>query len=788
MRVSYRWLKEYVDVNVPLKELVDALTMVGLEVEWFFDLGMFDGSFKVGEVKKIAPHPQSEKLLICDVSVGESKLLKVVCGAKNFKEGDRCPVAMIGAELPNHRRIEKAIINGIESEGMLCSGAELGLSEDASGILILPDDYEVGSGIDCIIEIAVAPNRPDCMSMVGIAREVAAIYNLKVKMPPSRIQEELEPADLSAKVVIQDKENCPRYAGRVIGDVVIKESPLWMQRRLEAVGLRAINNVVDVTNYILLELGHPIHTFDFELVEGETIYIREANNNEKILTIDGTELQLCNDDLVIADSKGAIALAGIMGGKETEVNENTKNVFLECAYFNPTSIRRTSSRHNIQSESSMRFERGTNRSGLPYVINRAAQLIREVSGGRIRKGIIDVNVSTITVQHIPLEIKKVNDLIGVELNASEIADILTRLGFEIMKSEKDKLYVVIPSHRVDIFADVDLIEEVARLYGYNLIPSDPPYITEKDLVLDETYKILDKLRDFVVSLGFQEVVNYSFVSREENDLFSKSGGTIELLNPVSKEYSCMRKSLIPSLLKNVAYNHHRNNLDLRLFEVARIYKSISDEGESTEDVVLCLVLSGKSPMDWSNKQTDYDFYDMKGICKVLLDNLGIKDVKYQESNSVIFNFGQSADVVHNNKKICSFGEIDYGIQEKYDLHSNIWILEMNLSEIKEYINFRKEFKEIPKFPAIKRDFAFLISKDTKSEAIEEIIRKMGGELVESIELFDMYEGKKIKKMQRSLAYSVLYRSREKTLTDDEINKIMEVTIETIKKECNATLR
>ena len=788
MRISYKWLKDYIDINVSLKELVDSLTIVGLEVEWCFDLGMFNDKFKVGEVKKIEKHPQSDTLLLCEVDIGESKLLRIVCGAKNFKEGDKCPVALVGAILPNERVIEKAIIKGIQSEGMLCSGAELGLSDDASGVMILPEEYEVGSGIDCIFEISITPNRADCLSLIGIARELGAIYKKKVKLPSTRVHEEMEPTNLTAKVVIKDRDNCPRYMGRIITDAVIKESPLWLKRRLEAVGLRSINNIVDVTNYVLFEWGHPLHAFDFDLVSGETIFVRSGVQGEKIVTIDSSEIELGEDDLVIADSKGPIALAGVMGGKETEINANTTKIFLECAYFNPLSIRRTSKRHNIQTESSVRFERGTNKSNLSNVINRTAQLIKEVSGGRVRKGVIDENVSTIVIQNIPLEIKKVNNLLGTSLKAPEIANILTSLGFEILRSDKEKLYVVIPPHRVDISSDVDLIEEVGRLYGYDKIPSDPPYLTENELMLDENYKIIDGLRNFIVNLGFQEVLNFSFISGDEWNLFGKESRKIELLNPVSKEYSIMRNSLIPSLLNNVVYNHNRNNLNLRLFEIARIYRGMNEKNESREDVDVCIVLAGNTPGDWDKKPREYDFYDVKGICEILLNYLGIKGVKYVDSRNGIFNFGQSADVIFKEKKICSFGEINYEIKEKYDLRSRVWVLEMNVSEIKEYINFKKEFVEIPKFPAIIRDFAFVVSQDTKSETLEEIINRIGGEIVESVELFDMYEGEKIEKGKRSLAYSVKYRSKDRTLTDDEVNRIMEETINAIKKECNATLR
>lgn len=792
MRISYRLLQHYIDLkDISVQEVADALTMLGIEVESVYDLGMINGNIVIARIQKIDPHPNADKLTLCTVDAGKRGVVKVVCGATNIKPGNVVPLAIPDVLLPNGTMLRKARIRGVESEGMLCSGAELKWNDDHSGILILPDNLPIGEPFDALLEITITPNRPDCLSLIGIARELSARFRRPLHLPVPRFNEITTPADSLARVKITAWEGCPRYTARVIRHIKVRPSPRWLVYFLESAGLRSINNVVDATNFVLLEFGHPLHAFDMDKIAEHQIIVRWAKDGEQIETLDGVKRTLTSEDLVIADPQKVVALAGIMGCGNSEISDSTVNVLLECAYFNPTTIRRTAKRLDMQTEASYRFERGTDREKMTFALERATELIKELAGGEVAKGFIDTFTPYSRPHPVSVEIKKVTSLLGIELNGREIADNLARLGFELVSSDRERLRFNIPSHRVDISRDVDLIEEVARIFGYEKIPAVLPYLQSVPAEPSIGERIEKILSNALVGMGFYETINYSFVSaRQVSEMGFSSDELVSILNPISREQDVMRPSLIIGLVNNFIHNLNREVYNIRLFEIGSSYHwdDSSDDGYK-EPRWLVAGMSGYIVENWLDGEREVNFFDIKGVAENLLSSLGIKRYNIERATQVHWlHPGKSAQFVVKGEPICWFGEFHPALRSRLDIPQPLFLLEMPLWIVEKLADLTPRFKDLPRYPATRRDFAFIVDEEVASLDIERCIRRIGKELIENITLFDVYRGEQIPPGKKSLAYSVTFRASDHTLTDAEVNTLQEKIISALTKQLGITLR
>lgn len=790
MRLSYRRLKDYLPDGLSPESLLNDLTMLGHEVEQFTDLGVLSGKIVVGQILSVREHPNATKLVLCDVDVGGEAPLHIVCGAKNMKDGDKVPVALVGAELSNGVEINSTKIRGEKSEGMLCAPDELGLGTDHDGIMILPEKYVIGEGLDLLIDVSITPNRGDCLSTIGIARDVAAKYKKKVYPPIVRIGEEIETIESLVKVSVEEKEKCSRYAARLIRGVTVGESPLWLKRALELYGFRPINNVVDVTNYVLMELGHPLHPFDFDKITNNHVIIRMAKDGEEIEMLDEQKYVLTSQDLLIADEIKPLALAGVMGGNSSQVVDMTVNVLLESAHFDPMTIRKTAKRFEIQTEASYRFERGTDREHLVFAMNWATQLIKEIAGGYVAKGFIDIQTPVESKPQVFLSINRINSLLGVEFNSRDIADILVNLGFEISHSDKEKLVVHVPSHRNDIERDIDLFEEVARIYGYENIPSENPSIATCLPIENRITKLEKSALDVLLSHGFSEVINYSFISKRSARNFADGcSSSVEIMNPMTQEQGVLRPTLVPSVLDNMVFNHNRNNYDLRLFEIGKVYiPDATSETSVREDVYVICGISGLWEENWKGRQ-ECNFYHIKGIADMIANELHVGDYSVERSAKLYLHPGKSARFVKDGIVFAELGEVHPNVIERLDLKRNVFLFEMNLSLVIDMaLPGDVEFKDLQKFPGANRDLAFVVDKTLPYGIVENSINEIAGEFIESVKLFDCYEGENIPSDKKSLAFAIMFRVPDRTLTDDEVNRVQEKIIQHLTDQHGATLR
>ncbi|MFH0793595.1 MAG: phenylalanine--tRNA ligase subunit beta, partial [bacterium] len=714
----------------------------------------------------------------------------IVCGAKNMKVGDKVPLALVGAVLPNGMEIRAEKIRGEDSAGMLCSGKELGFNDDASGLLILPADFAVGEPFEAIIDLKVTPNRSDCLSVLGVARDIAAMCGKQAPPPQPRLQESVERAESHIRVTLKARNDCPRYTARYLRSVRVGPSPDWLRYFLEASGYRSINNVVDVTNYVLLELGHPLHAFDADKVNNHHIVVRNAEPGETLVTLDGQIQRLEESDVLITDPQKGIALGGIMGCANTEVSESTINVLLEAAYFNPVTIRRTSKRLDKQTESSYRFERGTDREKLTVALNRAAQLIQKVAGGEICKGIVEASIPAPHPAMVPVRSNRVAQYLGVKLTTGEIAAMLVNLGFEIRSPGTDKLVVVAPSHRVDIQREADLIEEIARLHGYNKIPSTIPPIREGAEPPDAVEKLARRVREQLNGFGLYEAINYSFIGREQIEMLGLNADeAIALSNPLTKEMAVLRTSLVPSLLANLSRNHRHGNPDAGLYEIGKTYhRDAEGETGAREVMRLGVGITGRLAGGWGIESREADFFTVKALAESFLEMGRINNCKLERLAAPYLHPGRAAAYVVNGDELCRFGELLPDLQEKFELRHRAYLLEMNLDL---FLAKRGEgliAGEVPRFPASERDMALVMDADVPAGRVESLIHEAGKPLLESLTLFDLYTGKGVADGKKSLAYRLVFRSADHTLQDAEVVEAQTRILETLTKEIGAVLR
>jgi len=801
MLVSYRWLKDYVDIDLDPKDLAARLTMAGLEVEAVQETAPGFEGVVVGRVDSVQPHPNADKLSICEVTAGDEKF-RVVCGAPNVRKGILSPFAKVGARIPGGFTIKSSRIRGELSEGMLCSEEELGIGGDASGIMVLPDRLQPGTDLaealelkDTVLNISVTPNRSDCLSIVGIAREAAAVTGRKARYPEIRISESQDDINRVASVEILDPDLCPRYTARMIKGVKIGPSPSWMRMRLEAVGLRSINNAVDVTNFVMMELGQPLHAFDYRLLEEGRIVVRRAKEGEPFVSLDGKTRILSPDALMICDGVKPVAVAGIMGGENSEVRDDTETILLESAYFNPSSIRRSSRRLGMGTDAAFRFERGIDPEGVLRALDRAAQLIAETSGGVVMKGYIDRYPKKIPEKApVVLRPARIREVLGLAVEENKVESILS--GLEMRVERKEGFFIVTPpSFRVDVSMETDLIEEIARINGYGLIPETMPQVQVRSGTEERKGVVETRVKGVLTALGFSEVINYSFIPGESADILGfpekdRRRRFVRILNPLSEDQCVMRTTLIYGLLDTALRNANVGCLDLRVFETGRVFIAAGNGDLPEERGKLAGLLSGvKFAGSWGGSGGEADFYDAKGALENLLEILQISGAEFRSGAGEPFlHPGRSAGLLIEGDPVGYLGEVHPSVIEKLDLKKRIVVFEVDFDFLAERSRETGAFRGYSRFPASSRDVAFLVPKDTESKYILGLIEERREELLEKIEIFDVYMGKSIPENVKSLALRFTYRSPERTLTDEEVNRIHAAIVQGVIEKTGAKIR
>ncbi|NLW24942.1 MAG: phenylalanine--tRNA ligase subunit beta [Clostridia bacterium] len=808
MQVSFKWLQEYVDIDITPEELAEKLTNAGVTVDEIEYLNKGIEGVVVAKVLTVQKHPNADKLSLCQVTTDNENVYQVVCGAPNVRDGQIVPFALVGANLPGNVKIKKAKLRGVESQGMICSAQELGIddeslpSEQREGILVLDPSAPLGEDIvkylnldDCILKLDLTPNRGDCLSVINIAREIGAILGKKVKLPEISFAEIDKNVHDFVQIKIDAPDLCYRYAARIIEGVTIKPSPLWLQHRLRCSGIRPINNVVDITNYILLEYGQPLHAFDYNFLEQGQIIVRQAKPGEKIVTLDGQERELTEEMLLITDPTKAVAVAGVMGGENSEVKETTTTVLIESAYFNPKSIRRTSTGLGLRSESSLRFEKGINIETVVEACNRAAQLMADLAGGRILKGVADNYPTPIKRTVIHLQLDKINKVLGTALTDKEIKGILTRLDFLILQEDGEKITVEVPPYRPDITIPEDLIEEVARLYGYENIPVTLPEGVTSQGQKTAEQKLRDKILEVLSFRGLYEVINFSFINKNHFDKLllpedDSRRNAIPLLNPLSEEQGYMRTSILPGLLVNLQKNINKRNENIGIFELGKIYLPQSQGQDITrEKMTLGIAVSGVLVSDWQEKGRKVDFYYLKGILEDLFDKLNIINVDFVPcKDNPSYHPGRTAKVYVNNEQIGILGQVHPLVLENYDLPKEVYIAEIDVDVLFKIGQGKVEFKQLPKFPSVSRDLAIVVKDQVLAKDLIEKIKELGGELLVELQIFDVYKGGQIPSDSKSIAFSLTFQAMDRTLTDKEINEIFDRIQNSLGVHFGATLR
>ncbi|MDZ7317255.1 MAG: phenylalanine--tRNA ligase subunit beta [candidate division KSB1 bacterium] len=791
MKVTLSWLKEFVDIDLSIEQIAETLTMRGLEIEEITRPQYAFSGVVTARVLAVDPHPSADHLRVCRVSDGTAER-NVVCGAPNVRKGKVYPLALPGAKL-GEMSIETRPLRGVVSEGMLCSESELGLSERADGLLELPDDAPLGKDLkellgeaDTTFDVFVTPNRADCMSVIGIARELASAMGRPLKKRALSLQP--APAGEAMNVEILDPQRCPRYTGRLIAEVKIGPSPLWLARRLHAVGVRSINNVVDITNYVMMETGQPLHAFDRALLRGNRIVVRTADKGERFVTLDGKEHELGPEDLLICDAERPVALAGIMGGLNSEVSEQTTAVFLESAHFEPTGIRKTSGRLQVASESSRRFERGVDPNGAVYALDRAAQLMVELAGGKILGEVVDVYAKPIAPLTIRLSTAKCNALLGTNLPQEKIGSILQSLELPTQPMDADLLSVQIPTFRFDLTRPVDLMEEVARCIGYHAVPPEPAPRINQMQEPNQRDRFRDQVRRMLVSAGLRETVAYNLVPRKIAEAFLPNGlECVNLINPLSADMAVFRPNILISLLGTAAYNRNRQMPDLRIYEIGQSGWKIN--GKIEEKLQIGVLLCGERlNKEWYQGPVAFDFYDIKGIYEHLFEGIGISKARFVEAKEPIWD-RESVGLEINGRYLGSFGKIRKEICAFYKFKvCDVFGLWLDFDSLFELRTINKRYDPVPRFPSSPFDLALIVDIDTPVGRLEEEIRQAGGPYLREVRLFDLYQGDQVPPGKKSAAFSLTFSSKERTLNEDEVNETVEKILERLRKELGAELR
>ena len=780
MKLPLSWIKEFIDINLTINQIAKMLTQAGLEVESFSLMPLSFDKVVVGEVRKVEKHPNADKLSVAFVFDGMQEY-QVVCGASNCRAGIKTAFAMEGAKLQDDSgkefKVKRTKLRGIESCGMLCSEKELGLGENHDGIMEFADHIKEGTSVveiyaDPIFEIALTPNLGHCASVLGVARELSAITNVQVKQPKIIFHEASQPTSEFAQVTISDLDKCPRYTCRVIQNVQIGPSPEWLQKRLIACGLRPINNVVDITNFVLMELGHPLHAFDYDCLEGHQIHVRRAEEGETFVTLDGKNLKMSGDDLMICDKEKAVAIAGVMGGLNSEVTDQTKNVLLESAYFQPTSIRRTSKRHGLQTEASRRFERGCDPNQVVDSLNRAAMLIQELAGGTVCSGIIDIKKREFPPKMVHCRLSRVSKVLGIQLSLTEVETVFQNLKMNYKWDGQDTFTVNVPTFRVDIQSEIDLIEEVARIYGFDNIPKVAPHFTSSTIPHAPIYLFEKKMRSYLIAEGLQEFVTCDLIGPTLLDIVQNQlmpeDAVVKVVNPTSIEQSILRTSLMPGLLQTVKFNHDRENHDVAAFEVGRIH--FKKEEQFKEQSVVGIILTGKSrPHHWDRKPADMDFFDLKGIIENLLGAIGGENFTFQSSQLPIFHPGRQAGIFAKSLRIGTLGEIHPAIVRRLDVPQRIFFAEIDLHDLFQVRKTDFQMQDIPIYPGSSRDLTITLKEEVPVQTIFYTIQAISSPLLEEVMVVDLFRSEKIGKGYKNVTFHFLYRDKFKTISQIDVD-------------------
>ena len=791
MKISYNWLKDFVDFDISPDDLAESLSMAGFEVDSVDKKGVNIENVVVGKVLKKEKHPNADKLSVCTVDVQNSEPLTIICGAPNVDAGQHVPVAKVGAVLPNGMKIRKAKIRGVVSYGMICSKAEMGLTEKSDGIWVLPDGLEIGISLgnalnfetDYVLDIGITPNRPDGMNHIGIAREVAAIAGATLNVPTPNFSESAENIDDFVTVEIDCPESCPRYSARLIRNINIGPSPDWMVRRLEAVGMRSINNVVDITNYVMLETGQPLHAFDFKFVSGGKIVVRESREGETFVTLDEKSHKLQQGTVLICDAEKPVALGGIMGGLNSEVNDRTTDVLLEAAYFQPENIQRSLRYLGMSSEASMRFERGVDPNGVLHAQARAVELLVKFANGAVAKETVDVYPQKIHPVKIDLKIAQINRLIGTNLTGDEMRALLEKIE---IAADGEK--VVAPTFRPDLTRVADIAEEVARLYGYDNIPlcaTTPISYETHDNPFDD---FVESLKTIMTGIGCQEVVTNSLINSQA---FQEMTGdpVYTMLNPLNADLDGLRNDLIPNLLGVLQWNIYRQRKDLSIFELSRVYQHPGSLSERPrEEMHLTIALTGIRGGDgWLSGRGFFDFYDAKGVVEYLADKISLDKLAFiPYDNFAVEN--EAVKVLMGDVEIGYIGQLRNSLRKHFDIDNPVFVAQINVDQLFEHRKTDKQYNEIPRFPWVERDLAVVVDRDISTETIIETIRKVGGKLLKDAYVFDLYTGKQIEASKKSVAFRLIFQSDETTLTDEEVAKWFERIMAAVQKTHHAKLR
>ncbi|HUT97212.1 MAG TPA: phenylalanine--tRNA ligase subunit beta [Dehalococcoidales bacterium] len=800
MKVSVSWLKDYVDIKLPVAELAHKLAMAGTEVKaWQVIGGSWEG-IVVGRITAINPHPNADRLLLPTIDLGGEERA-VVCGAPNLKLGDKVAFARVGARLIDGHTgelvsLEAAKIRGVVSEGMVCSEKELGISESHETIMVLPAEAPVGKPLadymgDVILDLDITPNRPDCLSVIGIAREIAALTGQKVRLPADKYDESATTIDSQVAVGIIDADLCPRYSASLVRGIKIASSPPWMQQRLIAAGMRPINNIVDITNYVMLEYGEPLHAFDYDQIRGQKIIVRRAKKGEVMVTLDGNKRALAPDMLVIADTERAVALAGVMGGYDSEVTDNTTDIFLEAASFNPAGIYETGNSLGLPSEARMRFERGISAGVTIPALKRATQLLVEIGGGQAAKGFIDAYPAEKKAEPVRLRSSESKRLLGVDFSIKQMKDTLEILGFEVKAGASNaELFAVTPYWRSDVSLEEDLIEEVARIIGYDEIPitmlsqSLPPQNPAPIL------KLKPQVSQVLADYGFQEVITFSLTGMEAINKLMPQPHPLEpeplrMVKPMTAEQEYLRPNLRANLLSALESNLRHEESGVRLFELGRVYHRRKNDLPDEPEIV-CGVLAGpRFEPSWRSGNEALDFYDAKGVIEGLFGQLGV-EVGFEAGSDESLHPFQQAVVVVGGKRLGVVGELHPKVADAFEIAGEVYLFEVDLTALLPFIVEHKMFQPISRFPAVVRDMALVLDAGVTNAQAQDIMR--GFPLVTEITLFDLYSGEQLPAGKKSLAYRISYQSPKHTLTDDEVNKVQQQILDKLSKQLGATLR
>jgi phenylalanyl-tRNA synthetase beta chain len=837
MKLTYNWLKQYVDFDWAPDLLAERLTMLGIEVEGVQKIGGEFEGIVVGQVITRDKHPNADKLSLCRVNDGKAER-QIVCGAHNFQAGDKVALILPGGSLPARPGAEPLTIKvgkirGVESQGMMCSPQELGLPDQVDGILILRSDAKVGqpfaeylgrSGTDVVSDLEITPNRPDLNSVIGIAREIAALTGNSLRLPstsstPAEAGLKGRPVSDLVSVRLDDPELCPRYTARVVEGVKIAPSPDWLRSTLEKVGIRSINNVVDVTNYVMLETGQPLHAFDYHLLSPApgnsrpSIVVRRAREGENFMTLDGQERKLSAQMLLIADETKPVALAGVMGGQNSEINLNTVDVLIESAYFKPQNIRATSKKLELRTESSYRFERGADVGICDWASRRAAQLILETAGGVLAEGVVDAYPQPVEPRQITLRHRKVKDLLGIELSPDQIDAYLGQLELKVVgrkprpvgaeTSPEELSTFRIPTFRVDLKREVDLIEEVARLYGVDRIHSTPPRGAIGTNEFDRVHDQYTEARGILAGLGLFEAQGQTLISDGAAKL-AAGENLVSMANPLSSDMNVLRPSLLPGLLDTLRHNVSRKIYDVAIFELGRVFNVWGGQGSlpgstqrgptgysTTGERRLAIALTGqREPIFWTGAErgAKFDIYDLKGILEVFFEQFGLRGITYARASQPGALFLESATVHLGKFQLGRFGQLSPAVARQYDLRDAVLLAELNFDVVLARRNSSKSFRPLAAFPPIRRDIAMILPEDTSHDAVLQVVKQAKPANLESVELFDVFRGKNVTAGQKSMAYAFVYRSAERTLTDAEVNAAHEKLIEQFKQNLKASIR